>query len=52
MGLSTVPSVGNKAVLCEPPGGLRGASVKPGVSYMFVLWLGSLCGASVLNLVK
>lgn len=28
MGLSTVPGVGNKEVLCEPPGGLSGASVK------------------------
>lgn len=28
MGLSVVPSVASKEVLREPPGGLRGASVK------------------------
>lgn len=46
MGLSIVPSVGNKEVLHKPPDGLRG------VSYMFGLWHGSLYSASILSLVK
>lgn len=49
MGLSTVPSVGNKEVLREPPAGLTGASVKQ--ESHTCLGCGMVV-CSVLNLVK